>query len=101
HRAACGELHALRARWSGPTRPRMDCRLEDCIGLGMTAARSLHALGADHVHRLESCRTVAVCASRRVQAAVRHGAPIAGAPALCRGFVREATREHPASARAV
>ncbi|CAK0878271.1 unnamed protein product, partial [Prorocentrum cordatum] len=40
HYAACGEFHALRARWLGLTWPQMACQLDDFIGLGITTARS-------------------------------------------------------------
>ena len=101
HYAFCNELHALRARFLGLTRPQRDKQLEDFIGLGLTTARSVHAPNGEHEDQFESFRAIAVYTAFRIQAAVRHGAPRTDAPELFRGFLREATRGHPASARAV
>ena len=79
----------------------MEYQLDDFIGMGITTARSIYAPAGDHEDRFDSCRAVAVYATFRVQAAVRHGAPIGDAKDLFRGFIREATRVHPASSRAV
>ena len=101
HYAFCTELHALRARFLGLTRPRLENRLEDFIGVGQTTARSVHAPDGAHEERFEICRAIAVYTAFRVQAAVRYGAPSTDAPELFRGFLREATRGHSTSARAV